>query len=287
MSIVYLNGEFLPMAEARVPVLDRGFIFGDGVYEVVPAFEGLMFRLDEHLARLERSLAGVRIANPMSREAWKAMLRELLRRNPHDGDRSVYLQVTRGVSKRDHVLSAPVAPTVFAMANPANRKGREPVTAIVREDIRWKWCEIKAIALLPNILLRMQAQDAGAYEAILIRDGHLTEGAASNVFVVAGGVIKTPPHAPNLLPGITRDLIVELLAGHGIAHAETAVTEHELRAADEVWISGSVRELAPVVSLDGRPVGAGRPGPVWERVVALYETFRDDRIAEWRRGTCG
>lgn len=282
MSIAYLNGEFVPLAEAKVPVLDRGFIFGDGVYEVVPAFSGLLFRLEQHLMRLERSLAAARIANPMSRAQWTALLEMLMAKNPADGNQSLYLQVTRGVARRDHVLSEAVTPTVFAMVSPVTARNREPVAAILCQDIRWQWCQIKAIALLPNVLLRLQAQDAGAYEAILIRDGRLTEGATSNIFVVSAGVAKTPPHAPHLLPGVTRDLIVELLRAHGLPHAETEVSEEEVRGADEVWMTSSTREIVPVVQLDGEPVGAGKPGPMWEKVLALYEAFRDAQVAAHR-----
>ena len=278
MPIVYLNGEYLPLEQASVSVLDRGFIFGDGVYEVVPAFSGVLFRLDQHLRRLDNSLAAVRIRNPLGHGAWREMLTTLLERNG-GGDQSVYLQVTRGVAKRDHVLAEAVSPTVFAMSNPFSRKSRQPVTAITHEDVRWKWCQIKSIALLPSVLLRLAAQDEGAYEAILIRDGLLTEGAASNVFVVKDGIIKTPPHSDYLLPGVTRDLIVELLAAHKIPHAETKVTEAEVHTADEIWLTSSTREVVPVTQLNGKPVGSGKPGPMWQRVLAAYESFRDAEVA--------
>ncbi|HTT07334.1 MAG TPA: D-amino acid aminotransferase [Gammaproteobacteria bacterium] len=282
-AIVYLNGEWVPLSEARVSVLDRGFIFGDGVYEVIPAFAGRLFRPDQHLQRLDNSLMAVRMKNPLTRERWRAVLNTLLERNG-GGDQSVYLQITRGVARRDHVLPEPVPPTVFAMSSPAVRQNRQPVTAIVCEDIRWKWCQIKSTALLANVLMRLAAQEHGAYEALLIRDGWLTEGAASNVFIVTDGIVKTPPHSENLLPGITRDLIVELLAAHRIPHAETAVGEAELRAADEIFLTSSVREVVPVVKLDDKPVGAGVPGPVWERVVALYEQFRNAEVARIKTG---
>ncbi len=282
-AIVYLNGEWLPLSEARVSVLDRGFIFGDGVYEVIPSFGGRLFRPDQHLDRLDRSLAAVKMNNPLARERWRAVLNTLLERNG-GGDQSVYLQITRGVARRDHVPIEPLTPTVFAMSSPVVRQNRQPVTAIVCEDIRWKWCQIKSIALLANVLMRLEAQERGAYEALLIRDGFLTEGAASNVFIVKDGVVRTPPHSKNLLPGITRDLIVELLARNHIPHAETSVSEAELRAADEIFLTSSVREVAPVVKLDDRPVGKGVPGPVWESVVSIYEQFRNAEVARAQAG---
>lgn len=277
-AIVYLNGEWLPLSEARVSVLDRGFIFGDAIYEVIPAFAGRLFRLDQHLHRLDNSLAAVRMENPLTQAQWRAVLIALLERNG-GGDQSVYLQITRGTARRDHVPAEPLPPTVLAMSTPIVRQNRQPVTAIVCEDIRWKWCQIKTTALLPNVLLRLQAHEHDAYEALLIRDGWLTEGAASNVFIVKDGVVKTPPHSQNLLPGITRDLIVELLAEHCIPHAETAVSEAELRAADEIWLTSSNREVVPVVRLDDHAVGRGAPGPMWERVLLIYEQFRDAEVA--------
>lgn len=282
MSIVYLNGEFLPLEQAKVSVLDRGFIFGDGIYEVVPVFSGLLFRLDQHLRRLDNSLEAVRIGNPLAHAEWEAILNALVERNG-GGDQSVYLQVTRGVAHRDHVPDEPLRQTVFAMSSAVTRANRQPVSALLCEDIRWKWCQIKSTALLPNVLLRLTAHDGAAYEAILIRDGLLTEGAASNVFVVKDGVVKTPPHSRNLLPGVTRDLIVELLKKDGIPCVEIAVTEAEVRAADEIWLTSSSREIAPVTKLDGRPVGAGEPGLLWRRTLQIYESFRDSEVAAARR----
>ncbi len=270
----YLNGAVLPLAEARIPVLDRGFIFGDGVYEVIPVFGGRLFRLKEHLARLAASLAAVRIPRPLTDGEWSAVLEDLVARNG-GGDQSVYLQVTRGVARRDHVLPGPVSPTVFAMSSPHTPPPEpDPVGAVTREDIRWRYCHIKSIGLLPNVLLRLQAADAGAYEAILIRDGHVTEGAASNVFAVHGGVVSTPPKGPELLPGITRDLIVELLHAARLPCHETPIPAERLASADEIWLTSSVREVLPVTTLDGRPVGSGRPGPLWRRTVALYQAYK-------------
>lgn len=280
-SIVYLNGEFLPIAQACVPVLDRGFVFGDGVYEVIPAYGGRLFRLQEHLARLERSLSGVRLASPLSHTRWETLLNELVERNAAragaNKDQSVYLQVTRGVAKRD--LAFPEVPaTVFAMSDPLPQLSRkllaQGVSAITLEDIRWKYCEIKAITLLPNSLLRQQALDQGANDAILIRDREVTEGAASNVFIVRDQILITPPKSPHLLPGITRDLVLELAAKHGMPFREEVFKEVGLSTADEIWLTSSTREILPVTRLNRQPVGSGVPGPVWARMMSLFRDYK-------------
>ena len=274
MPSCYLNGEVLPLEEARIPVLDRGFIFGDGVYEVIPVFGGRLFRLTEHLKRLAASLKAVRIPRPLGDDEWATILKTLVDRNG-GGNQSVYLQVTRGVARRDLVLAEPVSPTVFAMSNPLTPpREPEPVGAVTCDDIRWRYCYIKAIGLLPNVLLRLQAADAGAYEAILIRDGRVTEGTASNVFAVHAGVVTTPPKGPELLPGITRDLIVELLQAAHLPCHETLISAEALASADEIWLTSSVRELCPVTTLDGRPVGPGVPGPLWRRALDLYQAHK-------------
>ena len=278
MTTVYLNGRFLPPGQAMVPVLDRGFLFGDGVYEVIPAYGGRLFRLEEHLARLEDSLAAVRIRNPHDRAGWAALLTRLVADNG-GGDQSVYLQVTRGAdSKRDHAFPKGIAPTVFAMSTPMAPlppgMAERGIAAITRDDYRWARCDIKAITLLANVLLRQEAVDAGAYETILLRDGHAIEGAASNLFIVEDGVILTPPKGPLLLPGITRDLVLELAAAHGQSAREAAIGEAQLRAADEIWLTSSTREIMPVTLLDGAPVNGGKPGPVWARMLAHYQAFK-------------
>ncbi len=276
-GIVYLNGEYLPADEARVPVLDRGFIFGDGVYEVIPAYNGKLFRLDEHLQRLENSLQATRIPSPFDREEWRAILEALVRKNG-GGDQSVYLQVTRGIAAREHGFPEKVKPTVFIMCNPLQAVDDQVhdagVCAITLEDSRWKHCDIKAITLLPNILLRQQAVDAGCTEAILVRDGLVTEGAASNVFMVRDGQIRTPPKSRQLLPGITRDLVVELARQHGLDCREQDIPVATLAEADEIWLTSSTKEILPVTQLDGRPVGDGRPGPVWARMFAIYQDYK-------------
>lgn len=278
MTIACLNGTFLPLEDACVPVMDRGFLFGDGIYEVIPVYGGKLFRLAHHLKRLENSLAGVRIGNPLSVQEWEAMLTELVSRNT-GADQAVYLQVTRGVSaKRDHAFPADIRPTLFAMSTPmATAVDIDAITgtaAITLPDIRWKQCNIKAITLLPNVLLRQQAVDAGAAEAILIKDGHAIEGAASNVFTVTGGMLHTPPNSPALLPGITRDLILELAARHSIPFREADITTAELFAADEVWLTSSTREISPVTRLDDTVISTGRPGPLWRHMISLYQDYK-------------
>jgi D-alanine transaminase len=276
--IVYLDGVFLPLDQARVPVLDRGFLFGDGVYEVVPAYGGHLFRLTEHLRRLGDSLAAIRLANPLGGEHWATLLKGLVVRNG-GGDLSVYLQVTRGVGpSRDHVFPAGVPPTVFAMATPLlplpENKRRNGAGVILVEDIRWRRCNVKAITLLANILLRQQAIDAGVFEAILVRDGQVTEGAATNVFAIERGELVTPPKGPLLLPGITRDLVLELAAANGIPAREAPLTVTDLREADEVWLTSSTKEVVAVATLDGALVGTGQPGPVYQRMMDLYQAFK-------------
>jgi D-alanine transaminase len=277
MSLVYLNGQFLPDDQAFVPVLDRGFIFGDGVYEVIPVYGGRLFRLAEHLVRLQNNFSAVRIPDPLGDEGWTRMLDTLVAKNG-GGDLSLYLQVTRGPAPRDHAMPADPTPTVFAMCNPLKPVPQDirehGVAAITLDDIRWQYCHIKAISLLPNILLRQAALDQGAVESILIRDGLATEGAASNVFAVIDGVLVTPPKGPRLLPGITRDLILELAAAQGIAHAERDISAAELSRAEEVWTTSSTKEILAVTRLDGKPVADGKPGPVYQRMLALYQDYK-------------
>jgi len=275
--MIFLNGKFMPIEEARVPVLDRGFIFGDGVYELVPVYSRAPFRLDEHLARLERSLAAVRIRNPYSRAEWRDIILQLVAKQPFE-DQGVYFQVTRGVAKRDHAFPKDVAPTVFVMANPLVNPPVELVergaAAVSAVDNRWLRCDIKSISLIGNVLLRQHSADVGAAETILFRDGKLTEASASNVFVVKRGVILSPPKSNLILPGITYDVVTEIAQGAGIALEFREVSEIEVRAADEIFVSSSSKEVLAIVQLDGRPVGDGRPGPVFKRVHKLYQDFK-------------
>lgn len=277
-QIVYLNGQFLPIEAARVPVLDRGFIFGDGVYEIIPVYSRHAFRLEEHLRRLQHSLDGVRIANPLPLPEWADLVRLLIDRNAPE-DQSVYLHVTRGVAPRDHAFPKNTAPTVFMMSNPLLTPPREQVelgVALVSAvDNRWDRCDLKAIALLPNVLLRQQAVDAGAIESVLFRDGILTEGAASNVFAVERGVILAPPKDHHMLPGITYDLVLELAEADGIPVETGKFSEARIRAADELWMTSSTREVLAVIALDGQPIGDGRPGPLFHRMYALYQDYKN------------
>ena len=279
MSTVYLNGNYLPIEQAHVPVLDRGFLFGDGVYEVIPVYGGRLFRLHEHLDRLGRSLDAIRVRNPMDAAQWEAMLSRLVEDN--DGsDQSVYLQVTRGAAaKRDHAFPDGAEPTVFAMSSPLAppdlAAGAAGIEAITLDDIRWQNCHIKAITLLPNVLMRQQAVEQGAAEAILVRDGRATEGAASNLFMVDRNTLITPPKDNNILPGITRDLIVELAALNGIPCLEQTVTTEQLRQADEIWLTSSTKEIMPVTRLDGETVGSGTRGPLCERMQGIYRGYVD------------
>lgn len=277
MSDVYLNGQFMPLEKASVPVLDRGFIFGDGVYEVIPVYNRRPLALDRHLKRLEHSLDGVRMPYPMTREAWTALILELVSREP-SADQSVYLHITRGVAPRDHIFPEGVVPTVFAMAKPLSPPPpswvKDGVTAITHVDFRWLRCDLKTTALLANVLLRQLAADVGATECLLIRNGFLTEGAASNTLVVLGGVLLAPPRNHLLLPGITYDLVLEIAAHAGIPHEERPVTEAELRRAEEVMLTSSTREIVPITRLDGVPVGTGVPGPVALRLLDLYQEYK-------------
>ena len=281
MNIAYLNGTFMPLDEARISPLDRGFLFADGVYEVIPAYAGKLFRLDEHLDRLAASLAAIELTNPLARADWTTLFNRLIEQNG-GGNIYIYLQVTRGAAaKRDHAFPVPpVPPTIFAMTGQiATPAADMPDTttgaaAITLDDIRWSRCDIKSVALLANVLMRQQAVSEGASEAILIRDGFATEGSASNFFIVRHGVIVTPPKSHLILPGITRDLLVELAREHGMLVEEREVTEAELKGADEVWLSSSTREVVPVTRLNGHPLGDGKPGPVWKQMARHYVDFK-------------
>lgn len=279
----YLNGVFLPLAEAKVSALDRGFVFGDGVYEIVPVYSRRPFRLDEHLRRLQASLDGIRLANPHTTPEWRERVLNLVARQDFP-DQSVCIQVTRGTPVRaplrDHPFPEGIPPTVFMFAQPlvtiSAAQKAAGAHAVTVTDNRWLRCNIKAISLLANVLLRQEAVDAGSAEAVLLRDGFLTEGAASNIFVVTDGVLRSPPPSELMLTGITYDVVLELAAAHGIPHELRAIPEAELRRADEIWMTSSTREIMPIVRLDGAPVGSGVPGPLAQRMDSLYQVFKQE-----------
>ena len=276
-DVIYLNGEFMPIEEARVPVLDRGFIFGDGVYEVVPVYSRHPFRLTEHLRRLQHSLDGIRLANPLSDAEWVKLTHDIAARNPGD-DQSIYYQVTRGAAKRAHEFPKNAKPTVFMMSNPLVTPPREQVemgvACITATDFRWLKCDLKSVSLLGNCLLKQMAVDAGAAEVVMFRDGYLTEAAASNVLVVRDGVLLAPPKNHLILPGITYDVVLEIAAANKLPSELREISEHEVRTAHEVWITSSTKEVLAVTTLDGRAVGDGKPGALFRRVHALYQEFK-------------
>ena len=277
-DVAWLDGRYLPLAEARISPLDRGFLFGDAVYEGIPVYDGKVYRLEEHLDRLERSLRGIRMDPPLTRAAWRSLFGGLVARNG-GGDLLVYLQVTRGVEpERMHVPAPGLRPTIFAMASrlaplPADplQRGTPAVTAA---DFRWGRCDIKATTLLANVLLKWQAQDQGATEALLLRDGRLTEGSTSSAHVLRDGRLVTPPQTHHVLPGTTRGVLLELAPRCGIESVVDEVSESELRKAPEIVLASAGGGVRAVTSLDGKPVGDGRPGPVFCR---LYDTWYRSR----------
>jgi len=284
-EMVYLNGAILPLHQATIPVLDRGFIFGDGVYEVIACFGGRPFRLEQHQARLTQSLAGVRIDGLRQVERLWRNLDELLSTWPKGQDCSLYVQVTRGVAPRDRAFPRPaVLPTVFAMLMPLEVKEPQPGEAITRPDIRWGRCDVKSTSLLANCLLRQEAVDEGVAETLLIRDGWLTEGSVTSAFAVVDGRLLTPPLSHDVLPGVTRDLVIELMADSATPVLETPVSEAQLRMASEIWVTSSTRDILPIVKLDGVPVGSGAPGPIWREALGRYVAFR---TAASRAGAAG
>ncbi len=276
---VYLNGRFVPLEDAKISVLDRGFIYGDGVYELIPVYKREPFRMPHHLRRLQRSLDGIRLANPHTDAQWEAIIRELVAAQPFD-DQGVYFQVTRGVAKRDHAFPAGVTPTVFMMSNPLATPSREQVergvAVVTAEDNRWKRCDLKTISLVGNVLMRQLAADAGAVETVMFRDGWLTEASASNVLVVVGGTIVAPPKDNLILPGITYDAAFEFAQQAGLAFDVRPVSRAEALAADEMWLTSSTKEVLAVTSVDGRAFASGKPGPVFR---AVYDLFQQRKAA--------
>jgi len=283
---IYLNGQYMPIEEARISVLDRGFIFGDGIYEVIPVYARRAFRLEEHLHRLQHSLDGIKLANPHNNAEWTRIIEELIANNASE-DQYLYLHITRGVARRDHAFPRPpVSPTIFMMSNPLPAPPtallQSGIACITAPDNRWLRCDIKAIALLPNVLLRQMAVDAGCAETILIRHDSLTgnefmtEGAASNIFVVKNGVLLAPPKDNLMLPGITYDVVLELAASNGIPHQVRRIGVAEVVEADELLLTSSTKEVLPITLLDGKAVGSGTPGAMFDRLHALYQNFKRD-----------
>ncbi len=280
LPLCYLNGAYLPLAEARISPLDRGFLYADGAYEVMPVYAGRPFRFAEHCARLTRSLAELRMDDPMSGREWRDVIARLIERNG-GGDQYVYWQVTRGAEwGRNHAPLPLVQRTVFAFCAPLPVAPREVLerglACITAEDTRWARCDVKSVALLANVLLRQLSVDAGASETILLRGGQLTEASAAAVHVVVKGEVRTPPRTERILPGTTRSVLEELADRVGLRHRSVRVTETELRGAEEVWLSAATRELVPVTRLDGQPVGTGVPGPLWSRLYAELQRYKQE-----------
>jgi len=279
LPICFLNGDFMPLREARISPLDRGFLYSDGAYEVTPVYGGRPFRFDQHHERLTRSLREIRMEDPLAREAWRDLYRELIARNLPGGDLYIYVQVTRGAEfGRNHAPLPDVPRTIFAFAAPwpEGRAGwrENGLPAVTAQDTRWARCDIKSVSLLANVLLRQLAVDAGASETILLRDGQLTDSSASSVHVVIGGELRTPPNSWKLLPGTTRGVIEEIAGRAGVKWRPVAVSEAELRAADEILLGAATREIQPITSLDGNPVGTGKPGPVWRKLYDAYQAYK-------------
>ena len=274
---VYLNGRLLPQEEATVSILDRGFMLGDGVYELIPVYQRKPFRLNEHLRRLQHSLDGIRLANPMRDSEWRQVITQVI--DLHESDnQSVYLQVTRGAAPRDHAFPKTISPTVLVMSNPLNSPDplqiENGICTVSSQDLRWGRCDLKTIGLLPNVLAKQKAVEAGCVECILFREGVLTEGAASNIFVVKDDVILAPVKDHRMLPGITYDLVIELARADNIPVVVRDIAESETRTANELWLTSSSREVQAIVELDGLPVGSGAPGPLYRRMYTLYQNFK-------------
>jgi D-alanine transaminase len=290
----YLNGQWTPLANAQVSVLDRGFIFGDGVYEVIPVdtVDGIRapFHAGQHYARLQRSLDAVRIANPFTSAQWLDLTAELIDRHPWPRQ-LIYVQVTRGVAKRDHPFPAGVAPTVFVNSTPWPEipvaQIENGVAAVTHADERWLHCDIKSISLLGNVLMKQYAMDNGASETVMLRDGFLTEGSSTNTMIVKDGKVIAPRKSVQILPGITYDAVFEIAQAHGLATERRPVTEAELRGADEVWLSSSGREVLAITLLDGRPIGNGRPGPAYRQVQAWMQQAKRDEARAWKAARAG
>ena len=278
LPICHLNGDYLPLRDARISPLDRGFLYSDGCYEVTPVYGGRPFRFTQHHDRLTRSLAEIKLVDPLAREAWREVYRQLIARNQAN-DAYIYVQVTRGAEYgRNHAPLPDVPRTVFAFAAPwpEGRKGwrENGLPAVTAQDTRWARCDIKSVSLLANVLLRQLAVDHDATETLLLRDGMLTDASASSVHAVIGGELRTPPNSWKLLPGTTRGVIEEIAERAGVHWKSAPVSEAELRAAGEILLGAATREIQPVTTLDGKAVGNGKPGPVWRKLYDAYQAYK-------------
>lgn len=277
-QLVYLNGDYSLLQETKISVLDRGFLFGDGIYEVIPVYKGVIFHFERHIARLERNLAAVRLQSPLDGQQLREIIQRLITR---ENQESVYLQISRGVAKRDHGFPEIIKPSVFVMVSTViQTPPSQGIACVTLEDDRWQHCDIKNIALLPNVLLRQQAHDQDADEAILIREGVVTEGAASNVFIVLKDQIITAPLGPYILPGVTRDIVIELLQNAGMAVQQRLYSEQELQEASEIWVTSSTKEVVPVTTLNRHKVSNGKPGDVWGTVNSLFQAHKQQLIQQ-------
>lgn len=277
LPICYLNGAYLPLHEARVSPLDRAFLFTDSVYEVLSAFDGRLFRFKEHFDRLARSLEQVRIQSPHSHQEWQAILEELIRRNGLV-DQYLYVQVTRGAEyRRNHAFPANVQPTVFAMCSPLPQwtdvQRERGFYAVIIEDFRWGRCDIKSTALLANVLMKQQASECGANEAIIVRDGEVLEGSSTSILMLHGATVVTPPNSNRILPGTTRDVALELARGSFSVEVRRIAID-ELFQADEVWMAAATRDVLPITRIDDRIIGSGRPGPGWKQMADAFTAYR-------------
>lgn len=284
-QIVYLNGQYLPMIESQISTQDRGFLFGDGVYEVIPVYNRHLFAFDEHLQRLKNSLLSTAIPNPLTDSEWLKLLNTLIEKHPW-ADQYIYLQVTRGIQmQRDHLPAPSLTPTLYAYTNPLKPVSdpimEHGITAITLEDIRWLNCDIKAITLLPNIMMKLAAKARNVDDAILVsREGFISEGTASNCFIVKEGTLITPPNGPSLLSGITRLVIKRIAIANNIPILEEAITLADLESADEIWLSSSTKEALPVTRLNDLAVGTGKPGALWQKMRGFYQEHKLAVIAE-------
>ena len=275
---VYLNGDYLPLADAKISVMDRGFLFGDGVYEVIPAYQGRLFRFEDHIDRLNNSLQEIRLDLHKSVAEWLAIFEPLL---DSSKDEYIYLQITRGYApKRDHGFPEHVVPTVFAMCSEIKPFAGKVsgIKAVTLLDTRWQKCHVKATALLAHVLMRQEALDQDCAEAILVRNGYVCEGAASNLFAVIDDELITPPNSHEILPGITRDVILELAEVNQIPCREDVIAVEALQNASEVWVTSSIREIVPVIELDGQVVGHGAPGPLFQKMDQLFQAYKQSLV---------